>query len=479
MKLKINELEIPKDDPFANDKLTRKIVAEPMTQLISNLSIPFVLGIDSSWGSGKTTFIKMWRQFLLNKNIPSIYYNAWENDFSSSALISLLGEFDKGLSELKLSKSRRKRIDEKLNKAKDVGVDLLKRGIPIAIKVLSSSIIDVNKAAETAISELGENYSKDLIEKYEKSKESIAEFRKMLTNFVQEMTKATSTYSDKPLVVFIDELDRCRPDFALEVLEKSKHLFNIQGIIFIYSFDKKQLGFSIKSLYGHEMDVDGYLRRFFDLVYKLPSPNIENYVSYLFSSYDLVSFFNTRDVDRYEYDNIQKTITHLFKIFNFSLRTQEQIFTQLVFALLSTPPRNYIYPFALGTLICLKSVNEDLYTRYINNSSSAKEVIDYIKSKPGGVAFLNEIVGIINEAYIIGLNPIKNAHGEYDFPLLIEYKKNAEKDSSSAIEKDRFNRIERIIRNETFWNPPETLSYIVKKIDFIENIHEENIKTLG
>ena len=193
-----------------------------------------------------------------------------------------------------MSKSRRKRIDEKFTKAKEVGADLLKKGIPIAVRVLSSGLLDSNQIVESAISELGENYSKDLIDKYEKSKESIQKFREKLECFVSEMTKASTKFANKPLVIFIDELDRCRPDYALDVLEKSKHLFNIEGIIFIYSFDKKQLGFSVRSLYGNEMDVDGYLRRFFDLVYKLPSPNIENFISYLFSSYDLNTFFQSR-----------------------------------------------------------------------------------------------------------------------------------------------------------------------------------------
>lgn len=479
MKLKLKELEIPTSNPFANDKLDRKGIAEPLAEMIKNISIPFVIGIDSSWGSGKTTFIKMWRQLLLNQNIPSIYYNAWENDFSNSALISLLGEIDKGLNELKLSKSRKKRIDEKFTKAKEIGVDLLKKGVPIAVKVLSSGLIDTNQAVESAIAELGESYSKDLIAKYEKSKESIQKFREKLESFINEMTKATSKFADKPLIVFIDELDRCRPDFALDVLEKSKHLFNINGIIFIYSFDKRQLGFSIKSIYGNEMDVDGYLRRFFDLVYKLPAPNIDNYVSYLFSSYDLSSFFNSRKIDQYEYDNLVQTITRLFKIFEFSLRTQEQIFTQLVFAFLSIPPKYFIFPFALGTLISLKAANEDLYTKYINHSATPKVVIDFIKSKPGGFEFFNSINGIINEAYLIGLSPVKKQYGENDFPLYNEYKEISKKENATDHEKERARRIGQILSSEKFENPEPILKYITNKIDFVDSIHIENLSKIG
>ena len=479
MKLKLKDLEIPINSPFANDKLERKGIAETLAEIIENISIPFVFGIDSSWGSGKTTFIKMLRQFLLNQNIPSIYYNAWENDFSNSALISLLGEIDKGLKELKLSKSRRKRIDEKFTKAKEVGANLLKKGIPIAVKVLSSGLIDSNQIVESAIAELGENYSKDLIDKYEKSKESIQKFREKLESFINEMTKASSKFANKPLVIFIDELDRCRPDFALDVLEKSKHLFNINGIIFIYSFDKKQLGFSVKSLYGDEMDVDGYLRRFFDLVYKLPPPNIDNFVSYLFSSYDFSTFFRSRTVDRFEYDSLVNTITLLFKIFRFSLRTQEQIFTQLVFALLSIPKTHSIFPFALGTLLSLKASNEDLYTKYINYSKTPKDVIDYIKSFPGGLEFFNSKNGVINEAYLIGLWSIRKQNGEYDYPLYNEYKKISERENATELDKERVRRIGQILNSGTFENPEFTLNYIIKKIDFVDSVYLDNLSGIG
>ena len=271
MQLKWSEFKIPPDNPFAYDKLNRREVAESLSILINNIKIPFVIGIDSYWGSGKTTFIKMWRQSLVNDKIPTIYYNAWENDFSSSALISLLGEIDKGLEELKITASRRKKLEEKLNGAKKIGVDLVKRGIPVALKVLTSGAID-NQAIETAISEFSEEYSKDLINKYEKAKNSISSFRKKIHAFIKETTKGSTIFANKPFIIFIDELDRCRPNFALEILEKAKHLFNIDGIIFILSFEKEHLGNQIKTIYGNEMDVDGYLRRFFDLTYKLPEP---------------------------------------------------------------------------------------------------------------------------------------------------------------------------------------------------------------
>lgn len=64
---------------------------------------------------------------------------------------------------------------------------------------------------------------------------------------------------------FIDELDRCRPTFAIELLERIKHLFDIQNIVFVLSIDKEQLEASTAAAYGSAINAPEYLRRFIDL----------------------------------------------------------------------------------------------------------------------------------------------------------------------------------------------------------------------
>ena len=173
-----------------------------------------------------------------------------------------------------------------------------------------------------------------------------------------------------------------------------------------------------------------------------------------------------------------KTITNLFKIFNFSLRTQEQIFTQLVFALLSFPATHFIFPFILATLLSLKAVNEDIYMKYINHSATPKDVIDFIKSFSGGVQFFNSINGVINEAYLIGFSPVRKEHGEYDYPLYIEYKKISEKEGATELDKERVRRIGSILNSDKLENPEYTLNYITKKIDFVDSVYPNNLSSI-
>ena len=87
MKFKHSDIEIPREDPFKNCKLNRQPNAIILTQIVQNYSDSFVLSINGEWGTGKTTFMKMWAAYLKQQEITSIYFNAWENDFISDPMI--------------------------------------------------------------------------------------------------------------------------------------------------------------------------------------------------------------------------------------------------------------------------------------------------------------------------------------------------------------------------------------------------------
>ncbi|MEJ8629403.1 P-loop NTPase fold protein [Sphingomonas sp. I4] len=84
-----------------------------------------------------------------------------------------------------------------------------------------------------------------------------------------------------PMFVFIDELDRCRPTYAIKFLEDVKHLFNIEGIVFVVATDSEQLAHSVKAIYGAEFEARKYLRRFFDRVFVFPDAKRTALVSHL------------------------------------------------------------------------------------------------------------------------------------------------------------------------------------------------------
>jgi hypothetical protein len=90
---------------------------------------------------------------------------------------------------------------------------------------------------------------------------------------------------NSPLFVMIDELDRCRPSYAVTVLERVKHLFEANDVVFIFATDTNQLQHTIRGAYGGDFDGRSYLSRFFDRRYSFPEPRLGEFVK---SKLDLI-----------------------------------------------------------------------------------------------------------------------------------------------------------------------------------------------
>ena len=265
MKLRPSFPEIPADNPFAKCKLEREPFAKILTSVINCAEGGFTMALNGSWGTGKTTFVRMWQKYLEKSGYKTAYINAWEMDFATNPLVSILGEVGsltgKGRKEFK-----------KIIKA-----------LPKSVRLGAEGFISTY-TGQGAIKNLfnrHKSFDED-ITSYCDQKEALQQFRSELQNFIEV------NCGGKPLVFFIDELDRCRPDYAVEFLERIKHFFCVDNIIFLISIDKRHLAESVKGHYGSaDIDTDEYLRRFFDIILMLvQSENItlrqvERYISQL------------------------------------------------------------------------------------------------------------------------------------------------------------------------------------------------------
>jgi len=263
-----------------DDKLERRKYAEFLKSMLENCDKyrredsegAYVIAIDSPWGTGKTRFAKMLRNYLEdrkkemrddslpgeNASLNAIYYNSWETDFSDDALLPLVHSI------LESPEMELKRFDTEgkktLRKFKKVAIDVAKiAGYTILHNVCGETVTQMAKAAEAAASET----EKDPIIKYKERLDLLKNFRSILQDVITQTRQ-------KKLVIIIDELDRCRPTFAIQTLELVKHLFAVKGLNFIFALDIKQLSCSVKTIYGQEMDATGYLCRFFDYISQLP-----------------------------------------------------------------------------------------------------------------------------------------------------------------------------------------------------------------
>jgi hypothetical protein len=402
MRFKPSPLEIPEDAPFKYDLLEREQNAKILTQFVARLEEPFVLAVDSPWGSGKTTFLKMWLQFLKNQGFPCLYFNAWQNDFSDSALISLIGEIGDAIKKLRLGKEQTTAAQQAFEKAKKTGAALAKTALPAAIKLATAGVLDISAIKVEDIANLAEELTKQQIEKYQSAKKTIAHFRKELADLVSVIRQKSGDQKAKPIIFVIDELDRCRPPYALELLEKIKHLFSVEGLVFVLAIDRQQLGESVKCLYGQGLDADNYLRRFIDLEYRLPAAKVEQFVKAQFARFELEEAMSARkEGPTQDRKNLVRILTELFTIFGFHLRTQEHCFTQLALVLHTTPPTSFVYAFLLVPLLCLRAANRNLYDEYCSGRAKPADVVGFIRQLRGGDDFMNSRMGNIVEAYLI------------------------------------------------------------------------------
>lgn len=352
---KNTELEIPQDNPFLNDELERESIIFRLTNLIGTITQPFVISVEAPWGAGKTTFLRMWKQYLENEKYRVIYFNAWETDFSDDPLVSFIGELDEALNEIQEDLGdRAEHVQELWDKTKKIGAGVLKRAIPLVVQIGTAGILrqqDVEGLVEHSneISSLFASVAEEKLQDYGKEKEGIKQFRASLAEIAQLVVEDDATKA--PLVFIIDELDRCKPTYAIALLERIKHLFAVEGIIFILAMDRDQLEHSIKSVYGIGMDAGGYLKRFIDFSIKIPPDNSSNYAYYLFKKYKLDSVIQQNNAVQQFLD----TTEFFFSQWEFSLRDQEQVYTELnIFARTINSKREKENIYLLVFLVSLK-----------------------------------------------------------------------------------------------------------------------------
>ena len=473
MKLKPPQIEISPEDPFRNDLLSRKVTGEHLTEILKSSNEPLVLCINATFGNGKTTFIKMWRVLLNQEGFKTLYFNAWQNDHSDDALVSLIGELSAGIAELKLTGQKAEKAQRYLKQAKKLGAVLVKKGLPAAIRIGTGGIIDVTgidlAEAGSKISELAEEVAKEQIDKYDETKKTLTSFRDQLAKFANEATSPDEGNDRRPIVIIIDELDRCRPPYAIQVLEKIKHLFNVLNITFVLAVDKEQLGYSIQSMYGHGMNTNGYLRRFIDLDFNLPVPEISAFCDAQFQRFGLEEFFTKRGPDlRYDRDNVTKAFISFFRGFDLSVREQEHCFTLLSLAVRTTDENHQIYPFLLVVLIILKIKRPGLYADFVAQRVGHEEIIKSIKSTAPGREFLQDNYGLALEIQLAACQSRDKSLAD----IAKIYAEKANDNSIAETEKKRAANIAELIKRyawQSFRGVEGCLNYLVQKIDLVSH----------
>lgn len=330
MRLVIPSLVVDDIDGFKNDALQRESFGEALSNIITRTSDELVISLDGKWGEGKTTFVKMWQGLLSSKGIPSIYIDAFKHDYTADAFISIASAITSYVDQ------HATKAEDKANfkdKAKKVGVRLLSWGAKISIKAATLGV--VKETDIDALSEIGEDIAtdssdavaelvKERLSTHAKENDLIQSFRDSLSDIPSSLEGNASGR----LVVIIDELDRCKPSFAVEVIEKIKHLFSVKNVVFLLVMHKEQLEEAIKSVYGNNIDAHTYLQKFINIETTIPKRTAERFGNDL----DIYSqrLIKLHELQTWGDDQtILECLNPIARHFNLSLRQLEKVFTNI------------------------------------------------------------------------------------------------------------------------------------------------------
>ena len=274
----------------------------------------------------------MWQGLLSESNIPSIYINAFSNDYLDDAFISVVSAITE-FSENNISKESSEKVAELKNKAKKVGGQLLTWSAKIAVKAATLGAIkesdfeelkDIKSDLAKGTSDVLGNMIEERITSHSKDIKLIQSFR----NLLSEIPSKLENNNNSPLVIIIDELDRCKPSFAIEMLEKIKHLFSVKNVVFLLVMHKEQLEEAVRCIYGQNIDAHTYLQKFINLETKLPKQTTDRYTNDL-NNYSR-RLLQLHELETWGDDqNIIDCIEPLANHFNLSLRQLEKVYTNL------------------------------------------------------------------------------------------------------------------------------------------------------
>lgn len=306
--------------PWEGDVLGRRAHADFLTSYLAKRvgsdkrDGSFTVALDAAWGDGKTFFVRNW-SLALGQAEPrhiAFVFDAWEADYSTDPLVTFMaalkGSITKEIESAGIPERTKQLVKKTLKDAmksarralwpasKVVAAGIVKKVSGVGLDEVGAAIVGdaseplADEALEKAIGAGRESIEKGLDTFFEKTlvdhderATSIAEFKSLLEMSLEELLKREGTSS--PMFVFIDELDRCRPSFAIALLEGIKHLFGVRGVCFVVSTNMKQLSESVRAVYGAGFDGYGYLKRFFDVQMSLPTVQGASYAKLVYADF--------------------------------------------------------------------------------------------------------------------------------------------------------------------------------------------------
>ena len=317
------------------DILNRQPFINNVLELLNRLSMDktgCAFAIDGTWGIGKTFVLEE-----IEKQIEDVqteetsdnrfylfHYNCWQYDYYPEPAVAIISAMLDKANDMTSAK-----VGQKVNSSWKIVMGVLKG---VAGNFVKNNIgIDVIGIADKVMTE-EKKRGKDEIE-FDK----LFSFKKTIEKTRDDIKKIADK---KTVLIVVDELDRCLPEYAIKVLERLHHIFDgLDNVIVIFAIDSKQLEHSVKMIYGRYTDVDRYLNKF--ISFKLHLNNGEAQEA-LFEEYNeyFSLFENKYFKDEYDVRNI---VINIFDKTKLDIRQRKKAFEliQNIHKMVSTEKQDY------------------------------------------------------------------------------------------------------------------------------------------
>lgn len=248
------------------DEFHRKHIAEKIIKLLTNNIDLSPMIIDGDWGTGKSEFCHKLKNLFKEEHPQAqiIYIDAFKADHADNPLMTIIAEIMKLIPD---DEQKTTFLEKALPVLRYSAGLMLKAGVNYVLKKNTDDIADgLDKYIQEAANKSIDASLAALLKDHEKAEQNLESLKTLMKELA----------ADNPIIIFIDELDRCRPDFSVNMIEVIKHTFSVENVKFVLVTNSKQLQAAINHQYGATIDAKRYLDKFIKFTIQLPELVLNN-----------------------------------------------------------------------------------------------------------------------------------------------------------------------------------------------------------
>lgn len=354
-----------------HDHLERKQTANALSDLVDRIEDPMVIALDGGWGSGKSFFLKCWVGEHLKREgnkTQTVYFDAFANDFMDEPMVSLMACLLDRFEEL--GPEEKSKLDKAKTIARKLGPAALRVSASLATFGATNHLDDVGDAIAEAVGAEVIKSSDTFWKEAQERQGAMQQFREALG----ALTTVEGSVSRK-LVVVVDELDRCRPDYALALLEIIKHFFAVPNVHFVLGVNLIEIENSVKARYGSGINAGLYLQKFVTLTLNLPE-TLSDVSDEDSRKFYLKKLGEEMSLEKEFSDLMSRTLVLGYPELGISLRSVRRILSMMATTNsdLTNKPQSVVW--VISSLIILKTHRKELY----HKARNAQLVIEDIET---------------------------------------------------------------------------------------------------